>query len=847
MIQDKIFRYFAGNADLHVLFIFDQMGMIAADLSDCEWPDGYRFVQFAGDWFTVKYNLVNGWKDDKVVLLFQNMVPPDSQDERMDFPLYGEMKANMVYRDEDYLTFMQLKGIPSDFGPYVARHVGELQLSKYEKILGDHYGQGVFSIDVCNRGLLSGYLGATKLLGWDDIVIRLVCMDADDADKDKVASFFRALKNNEDGRKALTDELVSLCGVSYDLTAAKRMKRFAESFKYNGITQSLTAIGADDYKGYKINDAVALQRLNHFRETALHHPVYAAQFAHAVDVLAADIREDKIISWYGPDAEYAFVTDSLSWPILGHILENTAISSPVESNEKLRAFSLRLPADSTVQEVIEFMTNACFLLEKIGALGTFTLKTPQEYIAKYTSEFYLVDSYYRLCTGEFRDIPATVPVHEKLLTFKKYLDEEYSKKVNLFNQEWIGCIKDTGARPVSMDGVLHQQDFYAKKLKGVDAKRVVIVSDALRYEVAVELLKSLGDAKHAATLEPALAILPTETKYSKLTLLPHTTLKYDNGTLFVDGDTLESKDKRTAQVRRYEPDALCIDYDELANLTRDQKREIFKNRLVYIFHDTIDTMSHDTPSKLALVCKAAIDELKKFIPSLHATYNVANVYLTSDHGFLYNDLPFEEKDKHKVEDQYEERKTRYYITEAGEDRFGITKFPMSDVSMMVNAGKLVAVPNGSNRFYAEGGGYQFAHGGATLQEMVIPVLYSHIRREDKKQAVGVTLLGKTLNMVSSRVKFDLIQSDAVSEDFRERRVLCGIYEGANLLTGEKEIVLSSTDVNPQNRFSQVDLTLTTPSSGGLLELRIYDAEDKERLNPLAKATVINKTIIDQDF
>ncbi len=381
----------------------------------------------------------------------------------------------------------------------------------------------------------------------------------------------------------------------------------------------------------------------------------------------------------------------------------------------------------------------------------------------------------------------------------------------------------------------------------MDAKRVVIVSDALRYEVAVELLKSLGDAKHAATLEPALAILPTETKYSKLTLLPHTTLKYDNGTLFVDGDTLESKDKRTAQVRRYEPDALCIDYDELANLTRDQKREIFKNRLVYIFHDTIDTMSHDTPSKLALVCKAAIDELKKFIPSLHATYNVANVYLTSDHGFLYNDLPFEEKDKHKVEDQYEERKTRYYITEAGDDRFGITKFPMSEVSTMENAGKLVAVPSGSNRFYAEGGGYQFAHGGATLQEMVIPVLYSHIRREDKKQAVGVTLLGKTLKMISSRIKFDLIQSDAVSEDFKERRVLCGIYESATLLTGEKEIVLSSTDVNPQNRFSQVDLTLTTPSSGGLLELRIYDAEDKEKLNPLAKATVINKTIIDQDF
>ena len=845
MIQEKIFRYFDGNADLHVLFVFDQMGMIATELSDIQWPDGYRYVQFNGNWFTIKYNLANDWKDDKVVLLFQGQFAPNSQDEKMDFPLYGEMMANMIYRDEDYLTFMQLKGIPSNFGPYIARHVGELQLAKYEKILGDHYGQGVFSIDVCNRGLLSGYLGATKLLDWDEIIIRLVCLDANDADK--ATSFFRALNNNEEGRKALSDMLASLCNVSFEPAAKKRLGRFAESFKYNSITQHLTAIGADDYKGYKISDALTLQRLNRFREVAYSHPVYGSQFAKAIDTLAGDIREDKIISWYGPDAEYGFVTDSLSWPILGHILKNTAFTAPVESNEKLRAFSLRLFPDSTVQEVIDFLSNACYLLEKADALGSFKLKTPQDYITKYTSEFYLVDSYYRQCNGEFRDIPSTVPVYDDLLAFKQYLDEEYSKKVNLFNQEWMSCIKDAGIKPVEMDDILHQQDFYAKKLKGIDAKRVVIVSDALRYEVAVEILNSLGDAKHVATLEPALTILPTETKYSKLTLLPHTSLKYESGTLRVDGDTLESMDKRTAQVRRYEPDALCIGFEELNNYSRDQKREIFKNRLVYIFHDTVDSISHGNPSKLTEACRAAVDEIRKLIPSLHATYNVANVYLTSDHGFLYNDLPFEEKDKHKVEDAYEERKTRYYITGDANERFGVSKFTMSDVSTMTNAGQLVAVPNGSNRFNAEGGGYQFAHGGATLQEMIIPVLYSHLRREDKKQSVGVTLLKNVLTMVSSRVKFSLIQSDAVSEDFKERKVLCGVYEGTNLLTNEKEVVLGSTDTNPQNRFYEIELTLSVPSAGGILELRIFDSEDKEKLNPLAKAIVTNKTLIDQDF
>ena len=847
MIQEKIFKYFEGNSDLHVLFIFDQAGFIEAEISDCNWPDGYRFVSFAGDWFTVKYKLANDWKNDKVILLFKGSVVPDKQDENTVFPLYGEMKANMVYSEEDYLTFMQLKGIPASFGPFIAKHIAELQLSKYDRILSDSYQPGVFSVDLCNRGLLSGYMGSSKILSWDDIIIRLVCMDAKDADKDKLTSFFRALKNNADGSKALSDAMSSITGVSFDLTAPHKLGRFAESFKYNAITQAIPAINADDYKSYRINNSIMLQKLNSFMETAFTHPVYAASFADAIDTLASNIHEDKIISWYGPDAEYSLVTKALSWPIIDYILKNSATSDPVKSNEKLRAFSLRLPKESKVQEVIDFLSNACFLLEKMGALGTFKLGTPSDYIKMYTTEFYLVDSYYRLCVGEFRDIPITVPVYNSLSSFKKYLDEEYSKKVNLFNQEWLRCVKELSVKPIDLEGVLHQQEFYAKRLKGNDAKRVVIVSDALRYEVAVDLLSNLGDARHDASIEPALAILPTETKYSKLALLPHQSLRYDNATLYVDNETLESTDKRTAQLKRFESDALCIDFDELANYSQTQKREIFKNKLVYIFHNTIDSMSHDNPSKLSIACRAAVDELKKLIPSLHATYNVANVYVTSDHGFLYNDIPFEDKDKHKVNDTYEERKTRYYITDDDKDVFGITKFNMADVSSMTSGGKIIAVPNGSNRFNAEGGGYQFAHGGATLQEMIIPVIYSHLRRTDNKQAVELALLSTALTMVSSRLKFSIIQSEPISEDFKERHIVCGIYEGNTLLTAEKELVLNSTDPNPQNRFYNIELTLNQPTQGGILELRIYDAEDKGRLNPLKKAIVTNKTLIDKDF
>lgn len=41
--------------------------------------------------------------------------------------------------------------------------------------------------------------------------------------------------------------------------------------------------------------------------------------------------------------------------------------------------------------------------------------------------------------------------------------------------------------------------------------------------------------------------------------------------------------------------------------------------------------------------------------------NVANVLLTADHGFLYNDMKFEEKDKHSITDSGKRPKTDLVI------------------------------------------------------------------------------------------------------------------------------------------------------------------------------------------
>ena len=73
-VQQKIYDYFERDPELKVLFIFNNE-FLAAELQSLEWRTGYRYVDFKGDWFTVKYNLDNDWQYDKVILMFHQPSP----------------------------------------------------------------------------------------------------------------------------------------------------------------------------------------------------------------------------------------------------------------------------------------------------------------------------------------------------------------------------------------------------------------------------------------------------------------------------------------------------------------------------------------------------------------------------------------------------------------------------------------------------------------------------------------------------------------------------------------------------------------------------------------------------
>ena len=230
----------------------------------------------------------------------------------------------------------------------------------------------------------------------------------------------------------------------------------------------------------------------------------------------------------------------------------------------------------------------------------------------------------------------------------------------------------------------------------------------------------------------------------------------------------------------------------------------------------------------------------------HILDRVTEVYVTSDHGFLFNDIDFGEKDKHRIGEEALERSTRYYLTRSEAEAAGMVKFPIGEVSGIENgSGVYVAVPQGTNRLAAPSGGYKFTHGGASMQELIIPVIVCRKERTDNKQPVGVMLLDRRLSMQASRLRFKLLQTEAVSMDIKERHIRVALYHQDEPVTPVKDILLDKTDPLLDNRKIQVDLTLNRNVDARILQLRVFDATDT--LNPLIKENVTNNTLIEHDF
>lgn len=372
-----------------------------------------------------------------------------------------------------------------------------------------------------------------------------------------------------------------------------------------------------------------------------------------------------------------------------------------------------------------------------------------------------------------------------------------------------------------MDPVPCQSEFFAKniqpRLEEAERRRgFVIISDAFRYEAAEELVRKLnGTYRFQAELDSQLGVLPSYTALGMASLLPHTTICYKpNGDVLVDGKPTSSLAQRSDILASV--DGVAVKAEELLAMKKDEGREFVSGkRLVYVYHNTIDAVgdSAATEKNTFDAVRKAIDELASVVAYIVNNLNGHHIVITADHGFFFTETAPGEPDKSSLPDKplgTVKAKKRYLLGHNLPDQDGVWHGTTA-VTAGAEGGMEFWIPRGANRFHFTGGA-RFVHGGAMLQEIVVPVVtVRHIKgktvEDTKTKPVTVHVLGANHKVTTSRHRFELIQMEAVSDRLKAVTLKVAIYEGNEAVTNVESVTFDSASSNIDERKKWVPLVL----------------------------------------
>jgi hypothetical protein len=130
---------------------------------------------------------------------------------------------------------------------------------------------------------------------------------------------------------------------------------------------------------------------------------------------------------------------------------------------------------------------------------------------------------------------------------------------------------------------------------------------------------------------------------------------------------------------------------------------------------------------------------------------------------------------------------------------GLKKFSSKQLGLEGNTE--VLIPNSINRLRQQGSGSRYVHGGASLQEVVVPLVEVGKTRKSDISKVEVEILAGGRSIISSsQLSVIFYQKDAVTGKTAPRTLHAAIYSSSDeLISNEHEIDFDLTEDNARER------------------------------------------------
>ena len=420
----------------------------------------------------------------------------------------------------------------------------------------------------------------------------------------------------------------------------------------------------------------------------------------------------------------------------------------------------------------------------------FHLAKPAEVWREYEGSWWQMDAAYRrLCVAYSACQKTGVealeePAREAMNWAESLYSNWYLSQVN---DCWVRAAQSQWAECGYVEGVAQQRKFFWDTLPEFSdmAKcTVVIISDALRYEVGHEVWQCL-DAERGAKVKlgSMQSMFPSITEFGMASLLPQRGLQLDWGTgeVLADGLPTVSTVQRQAVLEKAKPGARALRAQEYLELPSAQRKALLKEAgLVYLYHNKIDS----TGEKLATeqdvfdACADTVEELCSLAKRVCSDVSAARVVITADHGFLYTRHELGECErigKVSLPDAPAISGKRHIVAQQQDLDASWVDSESPDAALFITMGMtelqggdfIGLAPRQSVRIKRPGGTSRYVHGGVSLQETCVPVIgFRKVGARSKEfednQVATLRVLSETRRITSLLCTVALVQEQPVA-------------------------------------------------------------------------------------
>lgn len=429
--------------------------------------------------------------------------------------------------------------------------------------------------------------------------------------------------------------------------------------------------------------------------------------------------------------------------------------------------------------------------------------TLSELTQRYQQEWYQSDRDYRHFYRHYDALEDAEPFEELREAVEQHYDYHFLQPLA---RVWGPAFEAANM----VTGLPLQRNFYKDQIADAKERIVVIISDAMRYEVAHELFERLQlEEKCEPHLDAMQGVVPAITDVGMPALLPHTTIEMDGEyEALVDGKKRKTVETRELQLKQYNPKSRAVKYETIIDMKTSELREIFTGQeVVYVYHNQIDAVGDNpkTENEVFRACEDAIKEVRLLMLRIASRANTTHFIITSDHGFIYQRDKQEAYDKIALSEKDAKGSYRYVLTDKPQHHTPGVRSTMIGEIFDNDDDRYVSYPLGYDNFERRGAGNRYRHGAPTAQEMIIPLLKVRVEKSRRETHPAPVVLVRVPNRITTMTTtLEFLQREPVTDIVKEATYQMSFVDAEGIpVSNEAVILANSTELDSSKRLSRL--------------------------------------------